>query len=281
VSIRFSKKGDNGLHNNIPAVAMKKNSVHHSIQNGFLVGSFVNIVILAAVMTSDVNAQEKSAEPAKTQEPDPYKGNVELGYVNTSGNTKTQTLNAKAKVEASYDKWRQTLQLEALNSSDNDVTTAERYTAALKSDYRFSKRDYAFGLLNYENDRFSGYDYRTSISVGYGRRVIDTKPLWLELEGGPGYRFSKLSDDGDQDEAILRLAGSLGWQISESALFEQTLSSEIGEDATISKSVSALSMQIIGSLAMKLSYTYRYVTDVPEGVQKKDTETSATLVYKF
>jgi putative salt-induced outer membrane protein len=233
------------------------------------------------LLSSNGYAEEAPEQPAKPAELDPYKGNVELGYVNTTGNTETQTLNAKAKVEALYNKWRQTLQLEALNSSDKKVTTAERYLALLKSDYRFSERDYAFGLLNYENDRFSGYDYRVSLTVGYGRRVIDSELLWLEFEGGPGVRYSKLNDGDTQDEGVLRLAGKLGWQISESSLFEQDLSTEIGEDVTISRSVSALSMQIIGSLAMKLSYTYRHTSEVPEGVKKNDTETSVTLVYKF
>lgn len=239
------------------------------------------ILALAGLISSYGYAEEAANKSEQTAEVDPYKGSVELGYVDTSGNTETKTLNAKAKVEAMYKKWRQMLQLEALNTSTQDVTTAERYLAQLKTDYQFSKRDYTFGLLNYENDRFSGYDYWTSITLGYGRRVIDEKSLWLELEGGPGYRYSKLSDGDSLDEAILRLAGGLGWQISESALFEQDLSTEIGEDVTINRSVSALSMQIIGSLAMKLSYTYRHTSEVPEGVKKADTKTSLTLVYQF
>ena len=226
-------------------------------------------------------AEETPKETTNPEEIDPYKGSVELGYVDTSGNTETKSLNAKAKVEAMYKKWRQTLELEALNSSAQNVTTAERYLGSLKTDYRFSKRDYAFGLLKYENDRFSGYDYWASITLGYGRRVIDEKSLWLEFEGGPGYRYSKLSEGDSLDEAILRLAGSLGWQISESALFEQDLSSEIGEEVTINRSVTALSMQIIGSLAMKLSYTYGHTSKVPEGVKKADTKTAVTLVYNF
>ena len=237
--------------------------------------------IAVAQETPNAAATAGAAESAKPDSPAPYKGNVEVGYVNTSGNTETKSLNAKAKVEALYNKWRQTLQLEALNSSSENVTTAERYLGSLKSDYRFSKRDYAFGLLNYENDRFSGYDYRASATIGYGRRVIDTTPLWLELEVGPGARRSKLNDDGTQDEAVVRLAGSLGWQVSKTSLFEQDLSTEIGDDASISRSVSALSTQILGRLAMKLSYTYRYTSTVPEGVKKQDTETSVTLVYKF
>ena len=242
---------------------------------------YVSLCTAVLFLSPNGYAEQAPNQPAKSAEVNTYKGNVELGYVNTSGNTETQTLNAKAKVEAMYSKWRQSLQLEALNSSDKKVTTAERYLALLKSDYRFSKRDYAFGLLNYENDRFTGYDYRASITLGYGRRVIDSEPLWLELEGGPGVRYSKLNDGDTQDEAVFRLAGNFGWQISKSSLFEQDLSTEIGEDVTISRSVSALSTQIIGSLAMKLSYTYRHTSEVPEGVKKNDTETSVTLVYKF
>lgn len=225
--------------------------------------------------------QEAPADAAQEAEVDPYTGNVELGYVKTSGNTQAQTLNAKAKVEAKYAQWRQTFKLEALNTADREVTTAERYLAFLKTDYEFSKKDYAFGLLNYENDRFSGYDYHMSIVLGYGRRLLNTPTLLLELEGGPGYRYSELNDGSKQDEAVLRLAGDFKWQLSKSATFEEELSTEIGEDATISRSVTSLSSQIVGSLAMKLAYSYRYTSEVPVGVEKRDTATSVTLVYKF
>lgn len=210
-----------------------------------------------------------------------YNGNVELGYVNTTGNTQTQTLNAKAKVVATYDSWKQTLTLQALNTSDKDTTTAERYGARLKTDYQFTKKQYAFGLLSYDNDRFSGYDYRTSFTLGYGNRVIDEKKLKLELEAGPGVRYSKLSQDGTQEETIVHLAGKLNWQVSDSSQFEQDLSTDIGTDTTISQSVTSLSTQVIGNLAMKISYTLQYSTPVPQGVKKQDTETSVTLVYTF
>jgi putative salt-induced outer membrane protein len=231
-------------------------------------------VLCVSCLSTSAFAQE---EPV-----DKYKGNAELGYVKTTGNTETQTLNFKSKVEANYNKWRQTLKLEALNSRDGDVTTAEKYLGSLKTDYRFTKRDYAFGLLAYENDRFSGYKYQANISVGYGRQVIDRKNLWLNLEGGPGARFSELDETGEsQDEFILFLAGDFGWQISETSLFEQELSTEIGEDSTITRSTTSLSAQIVGSLAMKLSYKVKHTSDVPPDIEKTDTETSVTLVYKF
>ena len=84
-----------------------------------------------------------------------------------------------------------------------------------------------------------------------------------------------------QNELILRLAGRYAWQISESAKFTQELSADIGEDSTIGKSVTALQADIMSNLAMKVSFTAKHTTDVPDGVDKTDTETAVTLVYGF
>ena len=80
---------------------------------------------------------------------------------------------------------------------------------------------------------------------------------------------------------MLRLAGSLSWNISKTSHFTQDLSAEIGEDTTVSKSVTALKTQIDGSLAMKISYTIKHTSEVPADIEKTDSETAVTLVYGF
>ena len=210
-----------------------------------------------------------------------WTGSGEAGYVATTGNTDTSNLVAKLGVTNERAKWRHTLNLEALNSEDDGNTTAERYFASWQSDYKLSERDYLFGRLAYEDDKFSGYDYRTTEAIGYGRRVLDTETMKLDLEAGPGARQSKLEGGGTEKEMILRLAGRYAWQISEHARFTQDLSSDIGEDATITKSVTALQADVMGNLAMKLSYTVTHTSDVPDDIDKTDTETAVTLVYGF
>jgi putative salt-induced outer membrane protein len=210
-----------------------------------------------------------------------WAGSGEAGYVATSGNTDTSVLVAKVGVTNEREKWRHTLGLEALKSDDDGNTTAERYLASWQSDYKISERDYLFGRLAYEDDKFSGYDYRLTEVIGYGRRVLDTDTMTLDLEAGPGARQSKLDADGTDKELIFRLAGRYAWQISEHAKFTQELSSDIGQDATISKSVTALQADIMGNLAMKLSFTAKHTSDVPDDVDKTDTETAVTLVYGF
>ena len=104
------------------------------------------------------------------------------------------------------------LKLTSLNNEDNNTTTAERYLISGKSDYRLSDISYLFGTVDYEDDRFSGYDYRATEVVGYGRRVLNTETMTLELEAGEarvageerrrGHRRSdvRLATEGDDVE---------------------------------------------------------------------------------
>jgi len=211
-----------------------------------------------------------------------WKGDAELGVLKTNGNTRNQNITFKGKIVNDRDKWRHTVTGEALNSSEQGNTTAERYFLSGKSDYKLSDKSYIFGLLTYENDRFSGYDYRATETLGYGRNVIKRDILTLDLEAGLGARQSKLGATGEnQNEGLIHLAGSLGWKISDTSTFSEDLSSDIGEKSTVTKSVTALKTQIVGNLASKVSFTAKYTSKVPADVTKLDTETAVTLVYSF
>ncbi|MEK7703078.1 MAG: DUF481 domain-containing protein [Nitrospirota bacterium] len=235
-------------------------------------------IIYSAIVTLLISSVAHAAEPAS----DRYKGNVELGLIKTSGNTKTQSVNAKSKLEIRYGKFLHTLNLTTLNSKDSKgMTIAEKDTASLKSDYRFSERDYIFGLLTYEEDEFNGYDYQGGFSAGYGRKVINHERVSLNLELGPGFRRARLNNGTVQKGLIWRLAGDFDWKISKTALFEEDLSVETGNNLTITKSVTALTAQIVGQLAMKTAITVKNTSKVPVSVKKTDTETSVTLVYTF
>jgi len=233
----------------------------------------ISTVILASVVMVGSAMAETGASR--------WTGETELGLVSTSGNTETQTISAKAKGANERDKWKHEASLDVLNSEDKQTTTAERYALIGKTNYKLSNLDYVFGMATYEDDRFSGYDWRASEFVGYGRHVIKKDDLTLSLEVGLGARQSKEDAGIRTDEGAARLAANLGWKISDTAKFTEELNSEIGEDVTISKSVTGLKSQINDSLAMKITYTVKYVSKVPTMIEKIDRETGVTLVYSF
>lgn len=233
-------------------------------------------VVTALMLPISAVTYAETAAPEST-----WKGNVEVGFVQTAGNTETETLNAKAKAETEREKWRHTVNLEALNSSDQGTSTAERYFVSGQSNYKFGNRHFVYGLITYEDDRFSGYDYRATESIGYGRRVVDEPVLTLDLEVGPGARQSKLDSGESQDELMARGAAKLAWKVSDTSKFTEDLTTEVGEDVTVTKSVTALSAKVNSSLATKLTYTVKNTSDVPPGIHKTDSEMAVTLVFDW
>ncbi len=232
--------------------------------------------ILAVSVLHPVSAQDNVADETLG-----WSGVGEFGYVATSGNTDTQNLNTKLGLTNETRTWRHILGIEALNNTDADTTTAERYAAFGQADYKLNATDYLFGRLSYETDKFSGYEYKITEVVGYGRRVLDQNNMTLDLEGGPGLRQSKLDNGDSENEVIARIAAVYLWKFSETSRFSQELSSEIGEENAVTKSVTALHADVVGNLGIKLSLTVENTSEVPAGIDKNDVETAVSLVYAF
>lgn len=208
-------------------------------------------------------------------------GEAELGIVSTSGNTETSTINLNTKLENERAKWKHLVLFNTLHSSSEDDSTAERYVLIGKSDYKIDDISYAFGRFSYEDDRFSGFEYQATETLGYGRHLIQEPTLKIDVEGGPGMRQSKAENASSENEGILYLSGNLKWDISPTSLFTEDLFTEIGEDITITKSVTGLKSQINGDLAMRVTFTAKHTSKVPAEKKKVDTETAISLVYSF
>lgn len=230
----------------------------------------------------------------------PWQSSAELGYVNVSGNTNTETANAAFDISYEINKWEHKAHAEALSSksktTDDTVTpavtteelTAAKWLVSAQTDYKFNELDYFYGLVAYEDDRFSGFDYQAKIGVGYGRRVIHTDSHTLKLEIGPGYRSYRREQEPapalteeTQDETLLRLNANYLWNISKTSKFTEELTSESGKDQDEWKSVTGLTAKINSTLAMKISHTVKYLDNVPVGNEHYDRETGVTLVFTF
>lgn len=209
-----------------------------------------------------------------------WEAEIEYGMVMTTGNTETESTNGSLEVEREQARWRQNTSARALRTVDSDTTVAERYTLSYKLDYRFRERDYGFATARYEDDRFSGYDYRASEALGYGRNVVDGPRLRFDLEVGAGMTHDVPEGGDREDHAMTRLAGDLRWQIREQARFRQSL---LVEDAAVTyvESESSLTSQVVDNLAMRASLQVRHYSEVPAETEETDTITSFNLVYSM
>lgn len=237
------------------------------------------IILLITLTAGIANAEEEKN----------FSGAGEAGLLMTSGNSETESVNAKVGLKYEKEHFLGEVNLAALYSSEkteidgkkHDKVSAEKYNYSAKVGYKFDQANYVFINGDYEDDRFSGYDYKTTYSVGYGRKIIDSDTTKFDIEIGPGYRYDVLEGGETEDEAILRGYAMFNYKFSESVSFQQDLTVVTGSSNTNTKSITALKTQIIGALAMKVSFKVDNNTDVPADKDKTDTETALTLVYDF
>ncbi len=218
---------------------------------------------------------------AEEEEKDPLEGNVKFGYLATTGNTETSSLNTSFEAKYVAGQWHHEAMASAINASENKVTTAEAYEAGWKSGWDFTDRDFVFGRLNWRKDRFGGFDTQFSQTVGYGRRIIDTEAHTLNGELGFGARQSEDQLGVSQDETIATGALNYKWKFSETSEFGQTFRVEVGNDNTFSESVTSITARLVGALNLVASYTIRNNSDVPVATEKTDTRTAISLEYVF
>ena len=218
---------------------------------------------------------------AAQEEESPWAGTATLGYLATSGNTDNSTLNAGFTVGYSVDDWTHSFAAAAISSAIGNATTAEAYEAGWKSERNLSEKSFLFGQLDWRKDRFSGFETQFSQTVGYGRRLIDSEVHKLNGEIGFGARQSELVDGTNENEGIIRAGLDYTWQLSETAAFTQVLTIESGQSNTYTESVTAISAQVVGNLALVASYTIKNNSDVLPLIEETDTFTAISLEYTF
>ena len=238
----------------------------------------MNKFILLAAMSASVT---NFAQAAEDMDPKGLSGAAEFGMIVTSGNSTNSTVNGKFSVENDVEKWLHTGKLSIVNSESENVTTAERYLLKLKSNYKLGGKHFLFGGLTHDVDKFSGYDYQTSIIAGYGQIIHDTDKYKLSIEIGPGYRSSKLITGEDDQEGILHLGAVSKYIVNEATYIDATLNIDSGSDQTITGLELGYVNSLTQSLALKVGYDLKNSSSVPVGTKKTDTITSVSLIYSF
>ena len=212
---------------------------------------------------------------------EPVKGEAELGFVTSDGNSDTQTINAKLKLATENKGWAHQANFTAFNNTSSGTTTAEKYAIALQSDKKLDERSSLYMIATHEEDHFSGFDYQSTFGVGYGYKLIDNDERSLTLEVGPGYRINSVMDGDKQNEVTLRVGEIYSWQFSETAEFNQHLIVEGGDKNTISNLGLSVKSSLTGSLALKVGVDIKHTDKVPADRKDTDTETYATVTYAF
>tara|TARA_R110002110_G_scaffold281167_1_gene495777 strand:- start:1232 stop:2182 length:951 start_codon:yes stop_codon:yes gene_type:complete len=259
-----------------------------------------DVAEIDAILADYNSAQAKMAEAALREQQqagffENWKGQGELGGFRSTGNTRNLGLSGGIKLVKDAVKWRLNLQARADYERNKGKTTRDQLTATIEPNYKFDKKLYAYGLAQFERDRFQGFSARYTLSGGLGYELVRTKDLRIAVKAGPAYRITEFAG-GNSESSLAGLIGlDLDWTISDHLKFSQdaggTWASDaqgytsavaiIDSDNATFQATSALDAKLIGSLSARFSYTIEHETNPPAGRIKTDTLSRATLVYDF
>ena len=245
--------------------------------------TYIRPVCVAIALSS---VQLMAEEEATEKKPE-WQGSIQFGYVASSGNTENSNINSKFNLKHDDQDWLHDFNAAYYQSSEADVTSAERYKLTHQADYKLDvENTYWFINGSYEDDRFSGFEYRASLSTGYGSRLYDANDMTFDGEIGAGVRYSEEIDSLDgttftENEALIRIAGKYHWKIADDRSLSSSVSVEEGEEVRISNFDISFTTLIVGGVSMKASYEARHVSEVPVDKEKLDTIVSLNLLYNF
>ncbi len=229
-----------------------------------------------------------------------WSGSGEVGFALTTGNTKSQNLNAKLAFKKEDAQWKHNFFLNALRSKgeangEYDLT-ANRFDIGASSGYKFDERSYLVSAARYENDDFSPYAYQWIVSLGYGYTFVKNAQTEFSAEVGPGYRrldprayqvtagdppVTTFVDPDVEGNIVARGLVSFKHKFNESTSFENTTLVESGSNNTFLQNNAGLAVSMSEKLALKIGYEVRHNSDVNPDKKKTDQLLTTNLVFKF
>jgi putative salt-induced outer membrane protein len=221
---------------------------------------------------------------------DNWSGKGQIGGFRSSGNSNDVGVSASLELRRTGIDWTHLLRGTADYQRSNGRTSRERYLAAYEPRFVISPRLFAYGLTQYEKDRFAGFQARYSASGGLGYEVLRGEPK-LSVQAGPAYRRTE-GVDGTVDTNLGALAGlEFSWRIIDGLRLTQDTDyvtetggraqAVVGGNNTSLLLVTGLEATIRDGLTTRLTYQVDYNSNPPGNAVNTNTITRFSLVYGF
>src|SRR5512135_1152377 len=177
---------------------------------------YLSGLALLALLPSFASAQT----PAPTPTPLPlYNAKAELSFVQTGGNTSTQTLGFGAEGEYRPLPWTLKANLAFVRAEADDEVKAKSFLASLRGSRKIADPLEVYAEGGYLKNTFAGIDNRFSAGGGVLWTFVKTPQQLLKADAGIGY-VRELRVTGDNLSFMAgKLGGSYKWTFSKTAEF--------------------------------------------------------------
>jgi putative salt-induced outer membrane protein len=211
-----------------------------------------------------------------------WAGEGQIGGFLTSGNTEDKGFNLGLALNREGLQWNHRFNALGDFQETSGATTREAYRVGYQLEYRISDLWHAYGLLQWERDRFALLDRRFTEALGVGYAVFSGPPLSLSVDGGVALRQTQyITPDVEENDVAGRVTARFAWDIRPGLRFTEEAGALVGGASNTIYSRTALTVSLMGALSARASFDLNYESDPPPGVETTDTITRFTLVYSF
>jgi putative salt-induced outer membrane protein len=234
-------------------------------------------------------------KPEKTIKLQPFTLAGEAGVLSASGNTDTSIV--KLAIESNHEmtNWsnryetqflRQTNTLpnntEALGIETTKIVTT-RIEMSAQFDYKLVQpNNRLFAYVEYDDNQFNRLRDQATLVLGWSQVAWEKENSEFRYSIGPGYSHLRQTRNNITIEGMI-VRGTLYYnlQFGENSRFRQTLSAELGEEISKTKSQSSITAKVFEKLALKFSINLIYNDNVASQDSILSTQTSISMVYQF
>jgi len=257
---------------------------------------------LAALCLLPLTAQQAFA----AEEEATYTTSAELGFLFKTGNTKSGDIKAAFNLKHEKGQWRNVVNINALakkteltnESGDDEFTTTDnKWDIITQTNYSLHEdgKNYLYGNLAYEQNKFNSFVSQSSLSAGWGRHFWETETSSLFADIGPGVKYDIIRAipatttadeiaETSETAAIIQAQVLYTAKINDYVEFKQYFVAKQAVESdknSAYRAESSISTKLIESLQFKFSFRIDYDTEVEPEFENTNTETSVTLVYSF
>ena len=221
----------------------------------------------------------------------PLVTHTELGYIQTDGNTKTETFNVDADAKKAWGKHQGALHIDGQFGSardpitKKDTITKKQYLIEVNYDYAFTQR-FAFNYVaGYKSDIFSGFNYQAYTGPGAKYTAIKSQAHNLDLGANILYEQDEyVLANKTNDFTAYKLQVNYAWQILKNLKFTEDLGmrGEFGNsDNYFINSNTGLTTKISDIFSAGASYKIDYVNVPAAGKENRDTTLTFNLIMDY
>ncbi len=210
---------------------------------------------------------------------------VDLGLVNTSGNSNVTTLNFTDGFTWWTDHSNKLSQAFAVvyGTTDNKVQTS-LWTAAIRDEYTFTPVVGAYGLVSFDRNTFAGINQRFEEGAGVALTPVNSGRNRLEIDLGASYIQQETTADTTTDYAAGRGALIYRYTFVKDSYFQEAID-DVSDFNDFSNyrinSQTDFVAPISKHIALKVGYQIRYANEPPPGFKTTDRFLTTDLQFNF